>query len=288
MPAGRASATHDAAIAPTNSWPSAPMLYTRIRNATAAASPVRISGVAYVSVRVSGRQPCRLASNIVRYAVDRVVAERRAARRPDGERDDQGEHGDAQTRTATDGAARGTTTNGLAGSTLTPRRPRHQQADRVDVDLARGRTTRRCGRVNITSTTSDSSSTSLRSSENSSTPRPASRSRRTWSRTVSAAARSRPRVERRGERGRRGRSVELAGEDRLLEVAARHEAHRHAGAVAAHVELGGQPVGGRTRSRPSTARRSGRCGGRSKRLSTRLSSSVSPGARPVPRRSSGT
>ena len=45
-----------AASAPAYSWPSAPMLYSRARNATAAASPVRISGVARVKVSVHAKR----------------------------------------------------------------------------------------------------------------------------------------------------------------------------------------------------------------------------------------
>ena len=39
-----------APIAPKYSWPSAPMLNRRMRNATAAASPVKASGVEAMSV----------------------------------------------------------------------------------------------------------------------------------------------------------------------------------------------------------------------------------------------
>ena len=52
VPAGRSgtSTTALAAQAPSRSCPSAPMFHSRIRNASAHARPVRISGVALTSV----------------------------------------------------------------------------------------------------------------------------------------------------------------------------------------------------------------------------------------------
>ena len=93
----------------------------------------------------------------------------------------------------------------------------------------------------ITSTTSDRSSTSLRSSEKSSTPRPESRSPRTSAAHGLGGAEVEPARERSGEQDVVGLG-QLAGQDRLLQVAARQEADRHAGAVAADVEVVGQPL----------------------------------------------
>ena len=52
VPAGRIGArtTALAPHAPSRNWPSAPMFHSRIRNASAHARPVRISGVALTSV----------------------------------------------------------------------------------------------------------------------------------------------------------------------------------------------------------------------------------------------
>ncbi len=52
VPAGTSGTrtTALAAQAPSSSWPSAPMFHSRIRNASAQASPVRISGVDLTSV----------------------------------------------------------------------------------------------------------------------------------------------------------------------------------------------------------------------------------------------
>ena len=58
-----------APIAPKYSWPSAPMLNRRIRNATAAASPVNASGVAAMSVLPSAPSARKPASNNRRNVV---------------------------------------------------------------------------------------------------------------------------------------------------------------------------------------------------------------------------
>ena len=55
--AGRSRRTSRAAVAPKAprmNWPSTPMLNTLVRNATATARPVKISGVAATSVSVIG------------------------------------------------------------------------------------------------------------------------------------------------------------------------------------------------------------------------------------------